>query len=41
MLHHAEPRVFFCLMHMFGIMNLNFVACFNLNPKEENKRKRN
>jgi hypothetical protein len=38
-LHLAEPRLFFCLMHMFGIYKFEFVACLNLNPKEKNKRK--
>jgi hypothetical protein len=39
MLHHAEPRLFFCLMHMFGIFKFEFVACLNLNPKEKIKEK--
>jgi hypothetical protein len=39
MLHHAEPRLFFCLMHMFGIYKFEFVACLNLNPKEKTKGK--
>jgi hypothetical protein len=39
MLHHAEPRLFFCLMHMFGIFKFEFVACLNLNRKEKIKEK--
>jgi hypothetical protein len=39
MLHHAEPRCFFCLMHMFGIFKFEFVACLNLNPKDKIKEK--
>jgi hypothetical protein len=40
MLHHAEPRFFFCLMHLFGLFKFEFVACLNLNPKENIKEKR-
>jgi hypothetical protein len=40
MLHHAEPKLFFCLMHMFELLGSEFGACLNLNSKEENKRKR-
>jgi hypothetical protein len=39
MLHHAEPKLFFCLMHMFELFELEFGACLSLNSKEENKRK--
>jgi hypothetical protein len=39
MLHHAEPRLFFCLMHMFGIHKFEFVAFLNLNQKEKTKGK--
>jgi hypothetical protein len=41
MLHHAKPRLLFCLMHMFELFEFEFWACLNLNPKEKNKRKRN
>jgi hypothetical protein len=40
MLHHVEPKLFFCLMHMFELFEFEFGACLNLNSKEENKRKR-
>jgi hypothetical protein len=40
MLHHDEPKLFFCLIHMFELLGLEFGACLNLNSKEENKRKR-
>jgi hypothetical protein len=39
MLHHVEPRLFFCLMHMFGIFKFEFVACLNINPNEKIKEK--
>jgi hypothetical protein len=39
MLHHVEPRLFFCLMHMFGTHEFEFVASLNLNPKEKTKGK--
>jgi hypothetical protein len=32
MLHHTEPNLFFCLMHMFELFEFEF--------KRENKRKR-
>jgi hypothetical protein len=34
MLHHAEPRFLFCLVHIFCL-----VVCLNLNPKEKIKEK--
>jgi hypothetical protein len=40
MLHHAEAKLFFCLMHMFELFEFELGACLNLNSKEENKRKR-
>jgi hypothetical protein len=40
MLHHAEPKLFFCLMHMFELFEFESGACLNLNSKEKNKRKR-
>jgi hypothetical protein len=39
MLHHVEPKLFFCLMHMFELFGFEFGACSNLNSKEKNKRK--
>jgi hypothetical protein len=39
MLHHAETKLFFCLMHMFELFEFDFGAFFILNPKEKNKRK--
>jgi hypothetical protein len=39
MLHHAEPRLFFCLMHMFELYEFEFGACLNLNSKEKTKEK--
>jgi hypothetical protein len=39
MLHHVEPRLFFCLMHMFVIHKFDLVACLNLNRKEKTKAK--
>jgi hypothetical protein len=39
MLHHVEPKLFFCSMHMFEVFEFEFGACLNLNPKEKNKRK--
>jgi hypothetical protein len=38
MLHHAEPKLFFCLMHMFELFEFEFGACLNLNSKEEKKK---
>jgi hypothetical protein len=37
--HHVEPRLFFCLMHMFELFEFEFGACLNLNPKEKTKGK--
>jgi hypothetical protein len=39
MLHHAEPKLLFCLMHMFELFEFVFVVCLVLNSKEENKIK--
>jgi hypothetical protein len=41
LLHHAEPKLFFCLMHMFELFKLVFVVCLNLNPKKGRKKKEN
>jgi hypothetical protein len=38
MLHHAEPKLLFCLMHMSELFE--FGACLILNSKEKNKRKK-
>jgi hypothetical protein len=38
MLHHVEPKLFFCLMHMFELFGFEFGACSNLNSKEKNKK---
>jgi hypothetical protein len=35
MLHHAEPKLFFCLMHMFELFEFEFGAWLDLNSKEE------
>jgi hypothetical protein len=40
MLHHAEPKLFFCLMHIFELFEFEFEVCLNLNSKEKNRRKR-
>jgi hypothetical protein len=37
MLHHAEPKLFFCLTHMFKLFEFEFGACLNLNPKKKIK----
>jgi hypothetical protein len=41
MLHHAKPKLFFCLMHMFELFEFEFEfgACLNLNPKKKIKEK--
>jgi hypothetical protein len=40
MLHHADSKLFFCLMHMFELFQFVLVVCLDLNPKKgENKRK--
>jgi hypothetical protein len=40
MLHHVEPTLFFCLMHMFEIFEFEFGACLNLNPKEKKQKEK-
>jgi hypothetical protein len=35
MLHHAEPKLFFCLMHIFELFEFEFGVCLNLNSKEK------
>jgi hypothetical protein len=40
MLHHAEPKLFYCLMHMFELFEFEFKVCLNLNSKEKTKIKR-
>jgi hypothetical protein len=34
MLHYAEPKFFFCLMHMFELFEFEFVVCLVLNSKK-------
>jgi hypothetical protein len=38
MLHHAEPKLFCWLMHMFELFE--FGACLNLNSKEEKQKEK-
>jgi hypothetical protein len=40
MLHHAEPKLLFCLMHMFELFDFAFVVCLNLNSKEKKQKKK-
>jgi hypothetical protein len=35
MLHHAEPKLFFCLMHIFELFEFEFGVFLNLNSKEK------
>jgi hypothetical protein len=37
-LHHAEPKLFFCLMHMRELFEFEFGAYLNLNSKEEKQK---
>jgi hypothetical protein len=39
MLHHADPKLCFCLMHMFEIFKFEFVVRLDLNSKEKIKIK--
>jgi hypothetical protein len=39
MLHHGEPKLFFCLMHMFELFEFEFVVEFELSSLEKIKRK--
>ena len=39
LLHHAEPKLFFCLMHMVEIFEFEFVFEFELSSLEKIKRK--
>jgi hypothetical protein len=39
MLHHAEIKLYFWLMHMFEIFKFEFVVWLDLNSKEKLKRK--
>jgi hypothetical protein len=36
MLHHADPKLCFWLMHMFEIFEFEFVVLLDLNSKEKN-----
>jgi hypothetical protein len=38
MLHHAKPKLLFCLMHMFELFDFVFMVCLNLNSKQKNKK---
>jgi hypothetical protein len=40
MLHLAEPKLLFCLMHMFELFDFAFVVCLNLNSKEKKQKKK-
>jgi hypothetical protein len=37
--HHVEPKLFFCLMHMFELFEYEFVFEFELSSLEEIKSK--
>jgi hypothetical protein len=39
LLHHAEPKLFFDLMHMFELFEFGFVFEFELSSLEKIKRK--
>jgi hypothetical protein len=39
LLHHAEPNLFFDLMHMFELFEIGFVFEFELSSLEKIKRK--
>jgi hypothetical protein len=39
MLHHADPKLCFWLMHMFEIFKFEFMVWLELNSKEKTKRK--
>jgi hypothetical protein len=39
LLHHAEPKLFFSLMHMFELFEFEFVFEFELSSQEKIKRK--
>jgi hypothetical protein len=38
MLHHAEPKLFFCLKHMFELFELWIVFEFDLNSLEKKRK---
>jgi hypothetical protein len=40
MLHHVEPKLFFCLMHMFELVWIYIWFEFNLKSIEKNKKKK-
>ena len=40
LLHHAEPKLFFDLMHMFELFEFGFVFEFELSSLGKKKRKR-
>ena len=39
LLHHAEPKLFFDLMHMFELFEFGFVFEFELSSLEKIKKK--
>jgi hypothetical protein len=39
LLYHANPKLFFCLMHMFELFEFEFVFEFDLSSLEKTKRK--
>jgi hypothetical protein len=39
LLHHAEPKLFFCLMQMFELFEFEFVFEFELSSLQKIKRK--
>jgi hypothetical protein len=41
LLHHAEPKLFFDLMHMFELFEFGFVFEFELSSLEKIKKKSN
>jgi hypothetical protein len=40
LLHHVEPKLFFCLVHMFELFEFEFVFEFELSSLGKKKRKR-
>ena len=41
LLHHAKPKLFFDLMHMFEIFEFELVFEFELSSLEKTKKKNN
>jgi hypothetical protein len=40
MLHHVEPKLLFCLMHMCELFEFEFGACLNLKSEEEKQKQK-